>query len=416
MAKQSERKCSFCDRAESEVNILFTGMKGNICDQCIENAHYLLQEAMGDDNNKKKKTEKTDLKQHKIYKPREIKQFLDQYVIGQDDAKKVLSVAIYNHYKRLMAPPQDDVEIEKSNIIMVGETGTGKTLLAKTVARLLQVPFAIVDATVFTQAGYVGEDVESILSRLLQNCDFDVAAAERGIIFIDEIDKIGRKGDNPSITRDVSGEGVQQALLKLLEGSEVLVPPQGGRKHPEQKMVKVNTQNILFICGGAFEGVDKMIARRVQTAALGFNAIKATKEMDRANLLQYINAQDLRTFGLIPELLGRLPIVTYLNPLDPAALKRILTEPKNALVKQYMKLFEYEGIKLEIEDGALDYMVEKAVEYKLGGRGLRAICEMILTDAMFDMPSEQHDGVFHLTLEYARQMLEHSKLDYLKAA
>lgn len=416
MAKQSERKCSFCDRAESEVNILFTGMKGNICDQCIENAHYLLQEAMGDDNNKKKKTEKTDLKQHKIYKPREIKQFLDQYVIGQDDAKKVLSVAIYNHYKRLMAPPQDDVEIEKSNIIMVGETGTGKTLLAKTVARLLQVPFAIVDATVFTQAGYVGEDVESILSRLLQNCDFDVAAAERGIIFIDEIDKIGRKGDNPSITRDVSGEGVQQALLKLLEGSEVLVPPQGGRKHPEQKMVKVNTQNILFICGGAFEGVDKMIARRVQTAALGFNAIKATKEMDRANLLQYINAQDLRTFGLIPELLGRLPIVTYLNPLDPPALKRILTEPKNALVKQYAKLFEYEGIKLEIEDGALDYMVEKAVEYKLGGRGLRAICEMILTDAMFDMPSEQHDGVFHLTLEYARQMLEHSKLDYLKAA
>ncbi|PZF72923.1 ATP-dependent Clp protease ATP-binding subunit ClpX [Taibaiella soli] len=417
MAKQSERKCSFCDRAESEVNILFTGMKGNICDQCIENAHYLLQEAMGDDNNtKKKKTEKTDLKQHKVYKPREIKQFLDQYVIGQDDAKKVLSVAIYNHYKRLMAPPQDDVEIEKSNIIMVGETGTGKTLLAKTVARLLQVPFAIVDATVFTQAGYVGEDVESILSRLLQNCDFDVAAAERGIIFIDEIDKIGRKGDNPSITRDVSGEGVQQALLKLLEGSEVLVPPQGGRKHPEQKMVKVNTQNILFICGGAFEGVDKMIARRVQTAALGFNAIKATKEMDRANLLQYINAQDLRTFGLIPELLGRLPIVTYLNPLDPPALKRILTEPKNALVKQYTKLFEYEGIKLEIEDGALDYMVEKAVEYKLGGRGLRAICEMILTDAMFDMPSEQHDGTFQLTLEYARQMLEHSKLDYMKAA
>lgn len=415
MAKQSERRCSFCDRVESEVNILFTGMKGNICDQCIENAHYLLQEAMGDDN-KKKKTDKTDLKQHRIYKPREIKEFLDQYVIGQDDAKKVLSVAIYNHYKRLMAPPQDDVEIDKSNIIMVGETGTGKTLLAKTVARLLQVPFAIVDATVFTQAGYVGEDVESILSRLLQNCDFDVAAAERGIIFIDEIDKIGRKGDNPSITRDVSGEGVQQALLKLLEGSEVLVPPQGGRKHPEQKMVKVNTQNILFICGGAFEGVDKMIARRVQTAALGFNAIKATKEMDRANLLQYINAQDLRTFGLIPELLGRLPIVTYLNPLDPPALKRILTEPKNALIKQYSKLFEYEGIKLEVDDAALDYMVEKAVEYKLGGRGLRAICEMILTDAMFDMPSEQHDGVFRITLEYARQMLEHSKLDYLKAA
>ncbi|XZF13012.1 ATP-dependent Clp protease ATP-binding subunit ClpX [Chitinophagaceae bacterium MMS25-I14] len=415
MAKQSERKCSFCDRMESEVNILFSGMKGNICDQCIENAHYLLQEAMGD-GGKKKGSASTDLKQHKIYKPREVKAFLDQYVIGQDDAKKVLSVAIYNHYKRLMYPPQDDVEIEKSNIIMVGETGTGKTLLAKTVAKLLQVPFAIVDATVFTQAGYVGEDVESILSRLLQNCDFDIAAAEKGIIFIDEIDKIGRKGDNPSITRDVSGEGVQQALLKLLEGSEVLVPPQGGRKHPEQKMVKVNTQNILFICGGAFEGVDKMIARRVQTSALGFNAIKATKEMDRANLLQYINAQDLRTFGLIPELLGRLPIVTYLNPLDPPALKRILTEPKNALVRQYTRLFEYENIKLEIEDAALDYMVEKAVEYKLGGRGLRAICEMILTDAMFDMPSEEHNGVFHLTLEYARQMLEHSKLDYMKAA
>lgn len=397
------------------MNILFTGMKGNICDQCIENAHYLLQEAMGEDG-KKKKTETTDIKQHKVYKPREIKAFLDQYVIGQDDAKKVMSVAIYNHYKRLMYPPQDDVEIEKSNIIMVGETGTGKTLLAKTIAKLLQVPFAIVDATVFTQAGYVGEDVESILSRLLQNCDFDIAAAEKGIVYIDEIDKIGRKSDNPSITRDVSGEGVQQSLLKLLEGSEVLVPPQGGRKHPEQKMVKINTQNILFICGGAFEGVDKMIARRVQTSSLGFNAIKETKDIDRANLLQYVNAQDLRTFGLIPELLGRLPIVTYLNPLDPPALKRILTEPKNALIKQYARLFEYENIRLEVEDAALDYMVEKAVEYKLGGRGLRAICEMILRDAMFDMPSEEHDGVFHLTLDYARRMLEHAKLDYLKAA
>jgi ATP-dependent Clp protease ATP-binding subunit ClpX len=417
MAKQTERKCSFCDRVESDVNILFTGLKGNICDQCIENAHYLLQEAVGDDKKKEKETvARPDFNQHKLYKPREVKAFLDQYVIGQDDAKKILSVAIYNHYKRLMMPVQDDVEIEKSNIIMVGETGTGKTLLAKTIARLLQVPFAIVDATVFTEAGYVGEDVESILSRLLQSCNFDVAAAERGIVYIDEIDKIGRKGDNPSITRDVSGEGVQQAMLKLLEGSEVMVPPQGGRKHPEQKMVKVNTQNILFICGGAFEGVDKMIARRVQTSSIGYNAIKSTKELDRSNLLQYVNSQDLRTFGLIPELLGRLPIVTYLNPLDSASLKRILTEPKNALIKQYAKLFEYEGVKLEVDDEALEYMVNKAIEYKLGGRGLRAICEMILTDAMFDLPSEKRSDTFHVTLEYATQMLEHSKLELLKAA
>lgn len=419
MAKQTERKCSFCDRLESEVSILFTGMRGNICDQCIENAHHLLQEATGADADKKKENTRNLLQDQRLYKPKEIKEFLDQYVIGQDDAKKILSVAMYNHYKRLTMPQRDDVEIEKSNIIMVGETGTGKTLLAKTIARLLQVPFAIVDATVFTEAGYVGEDVESILSRLLQSCNFDVAAAERGIVYIDEIDKVGRKGDNPSITRDVSGEGVQQALLKLLEGSEVLVPPQGGRKHPEQKMVKVNTQNILFICGGAFEGIDKMIARRIQTSAIGYNAIKATKELDRSNILQYANAQDLRSFGLIPELLGRLPVVTYLNPLDPAALKRILTEPKNALIKQYTRLFEYENIKLEVEDEALDYMVAKAVEFKLGGRGLRAICEMILTDAMFDLPSSNnHFGQFHLTLEYAKSMLEHSKLDYmnLKAA
>lgn len=418
MAKPNERRCSFCDRVESEVSILFTGVKGNICDQCIENAHQLLQEANGGlDEKKKEPAAAPGLHEHKIYKPKEVKEFLDQYVIGQDDAKKIMSVAIYNHYKRLLMPKHDDVEIEKSNIIMVGETGTGKTLLAKTIARLLQVPFAIVDATVFTEAGYVGEDVESILSRLLQASNFDVSAAERGIVYIDEIDKIGRKSDNPSITRDVSGEGVQQALLKLLEGSEVLVPPQGGRKHPEQKMVKVNTQNILFICGGAFEGIDKMIARRVQTSAIGYNAIKSTKDLDRANLLQYVNAQDLRSFGLIPELLGRLPIVTYLNPLDPVALKRILTEPKNALIKQYTKLFEYEGIKLEVEDGALDYMVTKSIEYKLGGRGLRAICEMILTDAMFDLPSaENKEAVFHLTAAYAKQMIEGSKLDYLKAA
>jgi ATP-dependent Clp protease ATP-binding subunit ClpX len=417
MAKQSEKKCSFCDRAESDVNILFTGIKGNICDQCIENAHSLLAEATGADKAKKEEPAvKQELQKNKNYKPREIKDFLDQYVIGQDDAKKVLSVAIYNHYKRLTMPSQDDVEIEKSNIMMVGETGTGKTLLAKSIARLLQVPFAIVDATVFTEAGYVGEDVESILSRLLQSSNYDVAAAERGIVYIDELDKIGRKSDNPSITRDVSGEGVQQAMLKLLEGSEVLVPPQGGRKHPEQKMIKVNTTNILFICGGAFEGIDKMIARRIQTSSIGYNAIKATKDLDRANLLQYVNAQDLRTFGLIPELLGRLPVVTYLNPLDEASLKLILTQPKNALIKQYTRLFEFEGIKLTVEDGALDYMVQKAVQYKLGGRGLRAICEMILTDAMFDMPSEIHDGTFHLTQEYAVQMVEHSKLVTLKAA
>jgi ATP-dependent Clp protease ATP-binding subunit ClpX len=416
MAKQTEKKCSFCDRAESDVNILFTGIKGNICDQCIENAHSLLAEATGAEKGKKEEARPAALQQNKNYKPREIMAFLDQYVIGQNDAKKVLSVAIYNHYKRLTMPYQDDVEIEKSNIMMVGETGTGKTLLAKTIARLLQVPFAIVDATVFTEAGYVGEDVESILSRLLQASNFDVPSAERGIIFIDEIDKIGRKSDNPSITRDVSGEGVQQAMLKLLEGSEVLVPPQGGRKHPEQKMIKVNTQNILFICGGAFEGIDKMIARRVQTAAIGYNAIKASKDLDRANLLQYVNAQDLRTFGLIPELLGRIPIVTYLNPLDEASLKRILTEPKNALIKQYTRLFEFEDIALTVEDEALDYMVQKAIQYKLGGRGLRAICEMILTDAMFDLPSEKHDGTFHLTLEYAQQMVEHAKLEHLKAA
>lgn len=412
MAKKTEPKCNICGRSESDVTILLSGIDGNICDTCIENAHHILNEAIGNNANasKSKKTKgANDLAKHKLYRPAEIKAFLDQYVIGQDDAKKVMSVAIYNHYKRLMNPPQDDVEIEKSNIIMVGETGTGKTLLAKSIARLMELPFTVVDATVFTQAGYVGEDVESILSRLLQSCDYDVAAAERGIVYIDELDKIGRKGDNPSITRDVSGEGVQQSLLKLLEGSEVLVPPEGGRKHPDQKMVKVNTQNILFICAGAFEGIDKMIARRVQTSSIGYNAIKSNKELDRANLLQYVNAQDLRSFGLIPELLGRLPIVTYLNPLDKEALKRILTEPKNALIKQYKRLFELENIQMEVTEDALDYMVDKALEFKLGARGLRSICEMILTDAMFELPTAKHQNTFLLDKQYAESKLEQSK-------
>lgn len=414
MAKQNnQRRCSFCGKAEAQAGMLITGMEANICDDCIEQAHLMVNESM---NQQKKGGDKYDVNNHKIFKPKEIKEFLDQYIVGQDDAKKVMAVAMYNHYKRLKHSSEDDVEIEKSNIIMVGETGTGKTLLAKTVARILQVPFAIADATVFTQAGYVGEDVESILSRLLQACDYDVAAAEKGIVYIDEIDKIGRKSDNPSITRDVSGEGVQQALLKLLEGSEVLVPPQGGRKHPEQKMIKVNTQNILFICGGAFEGIDKMISRRMESSTIGFKNADQKNKLDRANLLQYVNPQDLRTFGLIPELLGRLPVVTYLNPLDKDTLRLILTEPKNALIRQYKRLFEYENIRLEIDDDALDFMVDKAFTYKLGGRGLRTICEMILTDAMYELPSEDHNGVFHLTLKYAQQKLDRAKLEYMKAA
>lgn len=414
MAKQSPLHCSFCGRPREEVKILIAGLEGHICENCVEHAQEIIAQEL--ESNTEFNNIPSSSFNLSIYKPAEIKSFLDQYVIGQEDAKKILSVAVYNHFKRInQKVTDDDIEIEKSNIIMVGETGTGKTLLAKSIARLLNVPFAIVDATVFTEAGYVGEDVESMLTRLLQNCNYDVAAAEKGIVYVDEIDKIARKGDNPSITRDVSGEGVQQGLLKMLEGTDVLVPPQGGRKHPEQKMIKLNTRNILFICGGAFDGVDRIIARRVNTNSIGFNVNKTLEESQKKNLLQFVNATDLKSFGLIPELLGRLPVVTHLDPLDAKTLRAILTEPKNSLMKQFTKLFALEGVTFKIDEKALDFITEKALEFKLGARGLRSICENIFNDAMFELPSTDVKEL-HITYKYAKMKFEKSKMNMLKVA
>ncbi|MBL4559423.1 MAG: ATP-dependent Clp protease ATP-binding subunit ClpX [Labilibaculum sp.] len=402
-------KCSFCGREKKDTNLLIAGISGHICDSCIEQAYAIVQEES------KNRTD-LNLKEIQLLKPTEIKAFLDQYVIGQDDAKKYLAVAVYNHYKRLLQERDDeDIEIEKSNIILVGETGTGKTLLARTIAKMLHVPFTIVDATVLTEAGYVGEDIESILTRLLQASDYDVVAAEKGIVFIDEIDKIARKSDNPSITRDVSGEGVQQGLLKLLEGSVVNVPPQGGRKHPDQKMIPVNTKNILFICGGAFDGIQRKIAQRLNTQIVGFNANKEKEQIDQDNLLQYIAPQDLKSFGLIPEIIGRLPVLTYLEPLDRKALRSILTEPKNAIMKQYTKLFKIDDIELRFEDDALEYIVDKALEFKLGARGLRSICEAIMIDAMFELPTSGEKEI-DIDRKYASDKLEKINLKRLKVA
>lgn len=410
MSKSSH--CSFCGKAKEDVHLLIEGRNGYICDNCVTQAQAIVEQELAHSGHKFNFSLNQDIK------PRRIKSFLDQYVIGQEEAKKVLAVAVYNHYKRLNQKDSgDDVEIEKSNVLLVGQTGTGKTLLARSIARFLNVPFAIVDATVFTEAGYVGEDVESILSRLLQACNYDVAAAEKGIVYIDEIDKIARKGDNPSITRDVSGEGVQQAMLKLLEGSEVLVPPQGGRKHPEQKLVKVDTRNILFICGGAFEGIDRIIARRMHTQVVGFKkGIPGQAPVDTENLLQYINHQDIRSFGLIPELIGRVPVLVHLDPLDRDALRAILTKPKNALLKQYKKLFKYEGIELEFEEEAIDYIVDMAMEYRLGARGLRSICEAVINDAMFELPSQEGVQTFTVSKAYAEEHLGKSPVAKLKVA
>ncbi len=402
-------RCSFCGREKKDTNLLISGISGYICDHCIEQAYGILQEEL-------KGHSSFNVNDIQLLKPTEIKKFLDEYVIGQEEAKKYISVAVYNHYKRLLQPAtEDDTEIEKSNIIMVGETGTGKTLLARTIARMLHVPFTIVDATVLTEAGYVGEDIESLLTRLLQAADYDVAAAEKGIVFIDEIDKIARKGDNPSITRDVSGEGVQQGLLKLLEGSVVNVPPQGGRKHPEQKMIPVDTKNILFVCGGAFDGIEKKIAQRLNTQVVGFGASKNRDQIDKDNLLQYIAPQDLKAYGLIPEIIGRLPVLTYLHPLDRTALRRILTEPKNAIIKQYIKLFKMDGIELKFDKEVLDYIVDKAIEFRLGARGLRSICETIMMDAMFNVPGTKKKKLT-ITLKYAKEKLEGVNLRKLKVA